>query len=212
MTRSFQNDLRYSHSHEAFWRRHYKQRFPKMVSMEVRNDPAYQLSGIDRIVKFGPGRQYCWVEEKITDYAPGRMAIEVKSDVEADRPGWADRDLRCDYLTLGYVEHDVSLWFRWDWFKRVWNQYRDVWVDEAEFNKRTLQNHKFPKLVTSHTEHKGRYTASHALILPLDRFPASLTPADSFAVCLPASGRTLSYNQFRFVVDEAVAEIRGGIR
>jgi hypothetical protein len=105
MTHAFAQSLTRSQSHAeaSWWGEVYRQAFVDFGSMlYVANDGWAQRSGIDRVITCKSGKVH-YVDEKVRDKAWPDFALEVLSDRDRNLPGWARRDLACDFLAYAFV-------------------------------------------------------------------------------------------------------------
>jgi hypothetical protein len=100
----FGRSLEWSHSMEdaPWWELVYRAAFPTMTTyVSVRGDGWAQRGGIDRLVVLGSGR-VIMIDEKVRSKDYGDIFLEVWSDAERKVPGWAMKDLACDYVAYAF--------------------------------------------------------------------------------------------------------------
>jgi hypothetical protein len=105
----FDEQLAYSESNadQPWWEAVYRQAFPTFATMaSVRKDGWAQRGGIDRVITLDSGR-IITVDEKVRRRFYPDILLEVWSDHERRTPGWAVKDLACDFIAYAYAEAAV---------------------------------------------------------------------------------------------------------
>ena len=167
--RNFNTELSFSHQNEAFWQRHYTMRFPDMLRLEPMDDPTMQSHSVDRVCILSSGRRVL-VEEKNERYRPVNFTLETWSNVELRKLGWINKVGLCQFLAVGFVNYDKTLWLSWQWLQRTWNKHKSEWLAEATTNRCTRN---FPRLVYNRTSIGSDSYQTEALILPITHLPAA---------------------------------------
>lgn len=96
----FGESLAYSHSQAdaPYWLAIYKRAFPTLrTCTDVRGDGWHQRAGIDRVLVLADATTV-YVDEKVRRGSWPDIALEIWSNEERKVPGWARKDLRCDYI------------------------------------------------------------------------------------------------------------------
>lgn len=167
--RNFNSELSFSHQNEAFWQRHYKMRFPDLLRLEPIDNPTMQSRSVDRACILSSGRRVL-VEEKNERYRPINFTLETWSNVAMRKPGWINKVGLCNFLAVGFVNHDKTLWLSWQWLQRTWSKHRSKWLSEAKAN---LGTRRFPRLVYNRTATESGSYQTEALILPVTHLPTA---------------------------------------
>jgi hypothetical protein len=104
---NFQRDLEWSQSWSAapWWAEIYREAFPSMFSMRLVNEYGWaQLGGIDRIIGLADGTEIT-VDEKVRAEDWPDILLEIWSDADRRKPGWAnlEKHLTCDFIAYAMV-------------------------------------------------------------------------------------------------------------
>jgi len=135
----------------------YAKYFPNMSSMTaVKRDTYGQMIGIDRILVLNNSKTVK-VEEKLRYADYGDILLELWSDVEKKKPGWAVKDLECDYIA--YIILPSKTGYVWPYlaFKRAMEKDLKLWMTFGDLRE---------------TKNKGYYTQN--LSVPTSVFLTSI--------------------------------------
>ena len=100
MIADFDKDLKFSQEQasQPWWSDVYRQAFPDMVAMtDVRWDTRLQFAGVDRLIITSAGRVWR-IDEKVRREDYGDILLEFVSNDKTGLPGWAVKDLECDFI------------------------------------------------------------------------------------------------------------------
>jgi len=87
----------------SWWIEIYRSAFPDLASaVNVRNDGWAQRGGIDRVLTLESGKTLT-VDEKVRAEDWPDILLEVWSNRERRVPGWAAKDLACDYIAYAFI-------------------------------------------------------------------------------------------------------------
>jgi len=131
---SFSESLALSHEHEAapWWREVYAAAFPGLAGMvSVRNDGWAQRGGIDRVLTLKSGRTVT-VDEKVRAKSYGDFLLERWSDNRRMTPGWAQKDLACDFIAYAFIPDRRCYLLPFLGLRAAWLKNGREWIAAAE--------------------------------------------------------------------------------
>lgn len=135
VSHDFNESLRRSHEQAdaPWWEQVYLQAFPKRYSGMrcVRQDGWAQRGGIDRYVDLKDGTTLK-VDEKVRDIAWPDFLLERWSDRDRRIPGWAQKDLTCDYIAYAFIPTATCYLLPFQALRTAWILRRQDWVALAE--------------------------------------------------------------------------------
>lgn len=134
---NFQESLAFSHKAEdlPIWGEVYKQAFPNMVEMvSYREDGFWQRQGIDRGVLLNTSKQIRIDEKvrgrnKLTGKVYDDIALEYKSSMEGDTPGWVCKPLQADYIAYLIAPLGVCHMLPVIQLQNAWAKHGSDWID-----------------------------------------------------------------------------------
>lgn len=147
ITHSFETDLAYSHSQAdaPYWRPIYQRAFPTMRDcFDTRQDGWQQHAGIDRVVTLRDSTQIL-IDEKVRRDDWPDILLEIWSDWERKKPGWARKDMRCDYIAYAFEPSHICYLLPFLPLRRVVEEQRVEWwaagsADRDGFHIRRANN------------------------------------------------------------------------
>lgn len=133
---AFGRSLALSQEHESapWWEPVYRQAFPGFACMvSVREDGWAQRGGIDRVITLKSGRTVT-VDEKVRAKSYGDILLERWSSRERKTPGWAQKDLACDYIAYAFVPDRRCYLIPALSLRAAWLANGRSWIAKAEAN------------------------------------------------------------------------------
>ena len=131
---SFKDSLAKSQAQEdaPFWIPVYKKAFPGAVSfVSVRNDGWAQRGGIDRVITLASGKTIT-IDEKVRYKSYGDIILERWSSRERKTPGWAQKDLACDYIAYAFVPDSRCYLLPFISLRAAWLEHGREWIAWAK--------------------------------------------------------------------------------
>jgi hypothetical protein len=129
-------------SHSAsdlpIWEEVYRGAFPEMVSMiDHRQDGEHQRAGIDRSIILANSKQLL-VDEKVRFKDYGDILIEYISNDRTGAPGWAEKDLRCDYIAYAILPSGKCYLLPVIQLQIAWRKNKPGWL--SRYGQRSATN------------------------------------------------------------------------
>lgn len=131
---AFGRSLALSQEHESapWWEPVYRQAFPGFACMvSVREDGWAQRGGIDRVITLKSGRTVT-VDEKVRAKSYGDILLERWSSRERKTPGWAQKDLACDYIAYAFVPDRRCYLLPALTLRAAWLKNGRRWIEDAQ--------------------------------------------------------------------------------
>lgn len=131
---TFQDSLAKSHEQESapWWREIYETAFPNFASMvSVRQDGWAQRGGIDRVVTLKSGRVVT-IDEKVRSESYADILLERWSDNNRKTPGWAQKDLACDYIAYAFIPDRRCYLLPFLSLRAAWLKHGRDWIEAAQ--------------------------------------------------------------------------------
>ena len=129
---NFADSLAKSHAAEdlAIWEEVYRKAFPTMQAMiNHRQDGDHQRQGIDRSIILRNSKQVT-VDEKVRFKPYNDILLEVWSDKARKKPGWAAKDLLCDYIAYAVAPLGVCYLLPVPQLRVAWQRNGRRWYRE----------------------------------------------------------------------------------
>lgn len=140
MKHDFNESLAKSHSASdlPIWEEVYQKAFPTMLAMvDHREDGEHQRAGIDRSVILANAKQLL-IDEKVRFKDYGDILIEFISNDRRQSPGWAEKDLRCDYIAYAVIPSGRCFVLPVPQLQLAWKFKKADWIQR--FGTRAAQN------------------------------------------------------------------------
>lgn len=114
-----------------WWELVYRQAFPDFSVMHsVRCDGWAQRGGIDRVVSLASGKTIT-VDEKVRQKDYPDLLWEYLSDVKRQTPGWAAKDMACDYIAYAYIPSRKCYLLPALQVRKAWIENGKDWISKA---------------------------------------------------------------------------------
>lgn len=130
MTHNFADSLAFSDSYAdaPWWWEVYEQAFPTLQNtISVRKDGWAQRGGIDRQLILADGT-VLKVDEKVRAKAYPDFCLEFWSDFARRIPGWANKDLTCDYIAYAFVPTATCYLLPFQLLRRACHEHEREWL------------------------------------------------------------------------------------
>src|ERR1043165_1536712 len=112
----FNESLAKSHAEQdaPYWQIVYRKAFGDRLQtiQNVRNDGWAQRGGIDRLLMLTDGT-VLKVDEKVREKDWPDVLLEIWSDRDRRKEGWALKDLTCDFIAYAFVPSQTCYLFPW---------------------------------------------------------------------------------------------------
>lgn len=131
-THNFRDSLAWSeqYSDAPWWWDVYSQAFPTLENMLcVRRDGWAQRGGIDRLLVLADGTTLK-VDEKARAKDWPDFCIEYWSDIERRIPGWAVKELTCDYVAYAFVPSQTCYLLPFQLLRRAAIDNKAEWAEK----------------------------------------------------------------------------------
>jgi len=129
----FDESLARSHAQadHPMWERVYRSAFRDFSAMHsVRQDGWAQRAGIDRQVLLASGK-VLKVDEKVREADYKDILVEVWSSMESKTPGWAWKDLDCDYIAYAVLPTETCYLLPFWELRRACEAHGQKWMERA---------------------------------------------------------------------------------
>lgn len=125
-------DLSRQYASAPWWEKVYKRAFPSFASMIYVNDDGWaQRGGIDRVVTLKSGKTL-YVDEKVRTEDWPDFLLERWSDKDRQTPGWAKKDLACDYIAYAFIPSATCYLLPFQQVRLAVSTYGQQWLKKAE--------------------------------------------------------------------------------
>lgn len=116
------------YSDAPWWLEVYRSAFPNLASCVcVRDDGWAQRGGIDRVLTLKTGLTIT-VDEKVREKDWPDILLERWSDEARKTPGWAQKDLACDFIAYAFVPSRTCYLLPTLGLQRAWRQNGKDWI------------------------------------------------------------------------------------
>lgn len=129
MTHNFRDSLTYSEgfADAPWWWDVYSQAFPNIENtICVRRDGWAQRGGIDRLIVLADGTTIK-IDEKVRSRDWPDFCLEYWSNYQRQIPGWAVKELTCDYIAYAFVPSQTCYLLPFQLLRRACIDNRQEW-------------------------------------------------------------------------------------
>lgn len=125
-------DLSRQYAGAPWWEQVYRAAFPSFAAMVYVNDDGWaQRGGIDRVVTLTSGKTL-YIDEKVRTEDWPDFLIERWSDREHQVPGWAKKDLACDYIAYAFIPSATCYLLPFQQLRLAVSTHGQIWLRKAE--------------------------------------------------------------------------------
>lgn len=166
----FRESLAKSHAEQdaPYWSIVYSKAFTDRLQtiQNVRNDGWAQRGGIDRLLMLTDGT-VLKVDEKVRERDWPDVLLEIWSDRDKRTPGWAVKELTCDFIAYAYIPSQTCYLLPYQLLRRAMKEQGSAWLALARAGRNGF------KLIEA--QNRGYVTVSIAV--PTELLLAAITDA-----------------------------------
>lgn len=120
-----------SYADAAWWRDIYRAAFGDKVkaAIVIREDGWAQRGGVDRVLTLSSGQTF-YVDEKVREEDWSDILLEYWSDREAEKPGWIEKDLACDFIAYAFLPSRTCYLLSFPALRSAWKKNCETWKRE----------------------------------------------------------------------------------
>lgn len=122
------------HDAHDWWGQWYRQAFPGYVTHDIVTERNQQRAGIDHRVRLDGGAEVL-VDVKCRCQSKSwrdDFLVEVWSDVQGRRPGWARKPLHCQFVAYVWPQYEVGFLIPFHLLRLAYENHKTEWAELAK--------------------------------------------------------------------------------